>query len=173
MASEGGFTRRQVVTGAVGVGAASVLGVTIARAQSSTPSATSSPGTSGSSGTTASAGTAHKKYTDFVDKLAANLGNLDAAKVDAAIRTTLKQMVDEELQAGNISAKQATALKNRIDSGDFPADLPLFGLRGRPGPGGGMRRRRLERGGENKNGKNEENQGGENNATPAATPSTT
>lgn len=159
MAFEGGISRRQIVSGALGVGAASALGVTIARAQSATPSTSTS-------GKTARGATVQQRYTDFVDKLAANLGNTDASKVDTAIRTTLKQMVDEEVQAGNLSANEATALKNRIDSGDFPADLP-FGF------GGRMRRNRMERGGNSKNKNNKGNKPANNNATPAATPSTT
>lgn len=173
------LSRRQMLTGAAGIGAAAALGGGLVYAQSATPGSTPSSGTSGASGSTTTETNAQKRYTDFVDKLAANLGNLEPAKVDAAIRTSLKQMVDDAYKAGNISANEATAIKNRIDASTFPADLgPLF--RGRRGPGGmpGIRRRRLEGGGNFKNRKknNEINKGNQpvnNNATPAATPSTT
>jgi len=75
-------------------------------AQDATPAA----GTSSTTDTT---------YQDFVGKLAANLGIADATQVDAAIKTTLKQMVDEQLAAGNISANEATAAKQAIDNGDL------------------------------------------------------
>lgn len=125
-----GINRRALVTGAMGVGAVTALGVTIARAQDS-PSGTPA---AGASGTTAMGGSAKQVYDDFIGKLASNLGNLDTAKVDTAVRTTLKQMVDEAQQAGLIGADEATTLKQRIDSGDFPAGLP------------GMFERRVERG---------------------------
>jgi hypothetical protein len=72
-----------------------------------------------------------QRYDDFVAKLAANLGQTDATKVDAAIRATLKQTIDEQQAAGDLTADQATALKQRIDT----ADVPL-GFMG--GPRGGM-----------------------------------
>lgn len=134
MAFEDGINRRQIVTGAMGVGVASALGVTIARAQSATPNAT--PATT-TGGTTASGETPQKLYTDFIGKLATNLGNLDTAKVDTAFRTSLKQMVDEAQQAGLISADEATTLKGQIDNGNFPGDL-VGDLRGRFGGPGGM-----------------------------------
>lgn len=159
MALERGFSRRQVVTGALGVGAATAVGVTIARAQTSTPTA----GTSGSS-----TSTEQEEYSDFVAKLAANLGNLDATKVDTAIRTTLKQMVDEQLTAGNISANEATSLKSQIDSSTFPAGLRLFDLDG-GGPGG-----QGEHGQHGNDNENRQNKGTTpSNATPVATPATT
>lgn len=72
-----------------------------------------------------------QRYDDFVTKLAANLGQTDATKVDAAIRATLKQTIDERQAAGDLTADQATALKQHIDT----ADVPL-GFMG--GPHGGM-----------------------------------
>jgi hypothetical protein len=62
-------------------------------------------------------------YQVFVAKLANNLGVTDPTKVDAAIRSTLKQMVDDQLATGTISAKKATQLKKTIDAADQPGDL--------------------------------------------------
>lgn len=62
-------------------------------------------------------------YKSFVAKLTANLGLSDTTKVDAAIKTTLKQMVDEAFSAGNISAKEQASLKAEIDSSADPANL--------------------------------------------------
>jgi hypothetical protein len=62
-------------------------------------------------------------YQVFVAKLANNLGVTDPTKVDAAIRTTLKQMVNDQLAAGTISANKATELKKKIDAADQPGKL--------------------------------------------------
>lgn len=80
-------------------------------------------------------------YQDFVAKLTTNLGETDTARVDAAIRTSLKQLVDDRLAAGDISANQATALKERIDADGIPFGLGGPGGRGFGGQhGGGMDR---------------------------------
>lgn len=107
----------------VGVALVALLGVGVVAgggvfAQNATPAA----GTSGS--TTATT------YQDFVGKLAANLGISDPTKVDAAIKTALKQMVDEQLTAGHISADQANAAKQAIDNGQFGGDLLGLGQSG-------------------------------------------
>ncbi len=62
-------------------------------------------------------------YQDFVGRLATNLGESDKTKVDQAIRTTLKQEVDAKVTSGDIAGKVADAIKAKIDSPDFPADL--------------------------------------------------
>lgn len=92
-------------------------------AQSATPAAGTGVG-----GTTVDSATTDP-YQDFLAKLATNLGVADAAAVDAAIRTTLKQTVDERLAAGDLSANDATAIKERIDA----ADVPLGIIGGRHG----------------------------------------
>ena len=91
-------------------------------------------------------------YQDFLAKLATNLGVADAAQVDAAIRTTLKQTVDERLAVGDLSANDATAIKERIDAADVP--LGMLGGRhggfardGLDGPFGGHDRGDFARGG--------------------------
>ncbi len=70
--------------------------------------------------TSTTTSTAGDSYQDFLDQLAANLGGTDAAALDAAIRTTLKQTVDARLAAGEISANAADALKQQIDTADVP-----------------------------------------------------
>lgn len=70
------------------------------------------------------------EYDAFLDALAANLGVADGETVDAAIRTTLKQTIDERLAAGEISANLAADLKAAIDSGEYPIRLRLPGLGG-------------------------------------------
>jgi hypothetical protein len=62
-------------------------------------------------------------YQDFVGKFATNLGQSDPAAVDAAIRATLTQMVDEQFAAGTISANEADALKQSIAASDSPIEL--------------------------------------------------
>jgi hypothetical protein len=82
-------------------------------AQESTPEAESTPAVGSAGDTETSA------YDEFVAGLAANLGISDPATVDSAIKETLKQKVDEQLAAGEISANEATARKERIDAGEF------------------------------------------------------
>jgi hypothetical protein len=94
----------------IGTGAVASNGVF---AQESTPEAESTPAV-GSAGETETSA-----YDEFVAGLAANLGISDPATVDTAIKETLKQKVDEQLAAGEISANEATARKERIDAGEF------------------------------------------------------
>jgi Arc/MetJ family transcription regulator len=61
-----------------------------------------------------------QSYDDFLAKMATNLGVGDAAQVDVAIRTTLKQMIDDSAAAGELTAEQATLLKERVDSSEVP-----------------------------------------------------
>ena len=127
------MNRRELVVG----GGASALTLAVAGlaahravdAQDATPSAgTGTPATAQDDKQT--------RYQAFVAALAANLGIADAGTVDTAIRTTLKQQVDAEYAAGNISANDATALKDAIDASDAP--LGGFGKHGgrRGGTGG-------------------------------------
>ena len=75
------------------------------------------------------------EYAAFLDALAVNLGVADGETVEAAIRTTMKQVIDERLAAGQISADLATELKLAIDSGDYPLGFHLPGMGGFGGPG--------------------------------------
>lgn len=101
-------------------------------AQSATPAAEAGVGgTTGEEATDAS-GSASAAYQDFLASFAANLGLSDPAQVDVALRTTLKQEIDERQAAGDLTVEEADAIKGRIDA----AEVPLgFGGRGR-GPGG-------------------------------------
>lgn len=66
----------------------------------------------------------------YLEKVATDLGiSVDALK--AALKSASLQTVDDRLAAGEITAEQATAMKERIESGDA-----LFGF---GGPGGGPR----------------------------------
>ena len=80
--------------------------------------------------------TREQAYADFLDALAVNLGVADGATVDAAIKTTQKQLIDERLAAGEISADLATELKAAIDSGEYPVRFHLPGMDSDRGPGG-------------------------------------
>jgi hypothetical protein len=88
------------------------------------------------------------RYDLFVAALAAALGSGDATAVDAAIRTALKQLVDDEFAAGNISANEATARKEQIDTAASPLGTGGIGGgrggrhdgRGKDGVGGNGRR---------------------------------
>ena len=100
---------------ALGAGAFALIGTSAVVnngvfAQESTPAAESTPAV-GSAGETETSA-----YDGFVALvLAANLGISDPATVDTAVKETLKQRVDEQLAAGEISANEATARKERID----------------------------------------------------------
>jgi hypothetical protein len=98
-------------------------------AQESTPEAEGTPAVGSDAETETSA------YDEFVAGLAANLGISDPATVDTAIKETLKQRVDEQLAAGEISANEATARKERIDAGEFGRFF--FGRGDRDGDRGG------------------------------------
>jgi hypothetical protein len=77
-------------------------------------------------------------YDSFVDTLAAELGIDDPAQVDAAIRTALKQVVDERLAVGELSVEAAAARKAVIDVTEAPLMLGI-GMEGRfPGGHGPM-----------------------------------
>lgn len=73
-----------------------------------------------------------QRYERFLAAFAENLGIDDPAQVETALRETLKQMVDDELAAGDISVNAAAELKERIDQASGPI---LFG-----GLGGGRDR---------------------------------
>jgi hypothetical protein len=68
-----------------------------------------------------------QRYDDFLAAFAANLGIDDPAQVETAFKETLKQMIDEELAAGNIAANHAAELKQRIDEADGPILFHGFG----------------------------------------------
>ena len=140
--------RRNVLAGIAGMGVAGGLGITRVLAQETDPTP-SDPQTTDSGGTiesdtgeenTLNDGVARgEKYQDFVAKLAANLGESDPATVDTAIRDSLKSMVDDVFNAGDISKNAATSIKEAIDTSDAPIAVAMLG---------GMRERVLnQRGG--------------------------
>lgn len=109
------ITQRSAFTGGVAALLALILGVVLmgsvfAQETPATPT--------GEDATTAT--TDNDRYQDFLNRLAANLGGTDAAALDLAIRTTLKEEVDARLAAGEISANAAEALKEQIDTADSP-----------------------------------------------------
>jgi len=55
-------------------------------------------------------------YQDFIAKLADNLGIDDSSTVDAAIRTSLGQIVDQRQSDGKLTEEQADRLKQGISS---------------------------------------------------------
>lgn len=149
----GALTRRRMIAGGAGVGVAALAGVTLAYAQSASPSPSGDTfGTSGqatpSAGTSQSTSNAQEMaaqaYQTFVSNLTTNLGLTDTAATDQAIRTSLSQEVDALLSEGHISQDEATALKQRITSDDVPLPIGLGwrawrdergGRRGSDGPG--------------------------------------
>ena len=84
--------------------------------------------------TTAAGEAKAQAYDAFVAALASELG-VDAAQVDAAIRTVLKQRIAEQLAAGEITDEAAAARTAVIDVTDAP--LALGGHHDGWGHGGG------------------------------------
>lgn len=82
------------------------------------------------------------RYESFLAKFAANLGISDPALVETAFKDTLKELIDEQLAAGDIAANDAAELKARIDGADGPIFFGGFGsgrgdrMSGIGGPGG-------------------------------------
>ena len=166
----------------VGGGAAlAMAGLAVQRAveaQDATPTPATGMATPG-----ATQNPAQTLYQDFLTALAKNLGVADAKTVDTAIRTSLKQLVDEQLSAGHISADLANALKTKIDSAEVPIRIGAFALEA-GGPGGRGGRRRGPRGGFGENGKggypkgnegandNDQSNGEQNEPAASATPTT-
>ena len=74
-----------------------------------------------------------QRYERFLAAFAENLGIDDTSQVETAYKEALKQLVEDELAAGDISANAAAELKERIDAASGPI---LFG-----GFGGGRDRR--------------------------------
>jgi len=128
--------RRNILAGIAGLGLAGGVGLTRVLAQDATPTAepsTSDDQTTDTNETDEDDGKAAARYDDFVAKLAANLGS-DADTVDTGIRDSLKAMVDDVFNAGDISKNTATRIKDRIDSAASPlAALLMIGNRGGDG----------------------------------------
>jgi hypothetical protein len=128
--------RRNILAGIAGLGLAGGVGLTRVLAQDATPTdepSTSDDQTTDTTDADGGDGKAGARYDDFVAKLAANLGS-DADTVDTGIRDSLKAMVDDVFNAGDISKNAATRIKDRIDSAASPlAALLMIGKRGGDG----------------------------------------
>jgi hypothetical protein len=95
----------------------------IANAQTPTPTPTTPSGTA--------TPTRQARADEALSRFAGNLG-VDVTRVRDALKQTAVQYVDEALAAGRITAEQATAAKERINSGDL--GKLGFGLHGFDGP---------------------------------------
>ena len=62
-----------------------------------------------------------------LDDIAKEL-DVTPAELSEAVKKALKNRVDEALADGRLTEEQADALKERIDSSDYPLPLGLFGL---------------------------------------------
>ena len=115
--------RRTVFAGAAGLGLATLVGGTIVRAQDTPDTGDGTP-TTDTDGTTDETSTneaeAGARYDDFVSRLAGNLGITDPSQVDTGIRTTLTDLVDARLAAGEISANDADAARTAIADSPTP-----------------------------------------------------
>jgi len=133
------LTRRRMIAGAAALGAATVVGTGIARAQDSTatPGIKDGGDTTNTSEATDRATQSAERYQDFVSKLASNLGLAGATGVDTAIRDALKGMIDDQLAAGEIAANNATAWKTEIDESVAPLKIGSPGAGGHRGGGRG------------------------------------
>lgn len=156
----------------LGVGSLTGHGASVF-AQSATPT----PPAAAAGAATTKAAARKAEYDAFVAKLATQLGIGDPTKVDAAIKAVLKQQVDDQFTAGNISQNQATAIKARIDAGDvgplgFGHGMGMDG--GRMRGHGGKDGNDAQNGGDvNGQGGNDTENGGSDNTTPDATPAAT
>jgi len=130
------MTRWKTIAGVLGLllvlAGTRAIGIETTSAQSTTAGTPAA----GDSGTTKETGP-DQLYQDFLGKLATNLGETDTARVDQAIRDSLKQVVDDRQAAGDLTADQATALKERIDADGIPIGFVGPGGRGFRGSHGG------------------------------------
>lgn len=133
--TRGQVTRRRVISGIAGVGAAVIAGGTIARAQStSTPEAGTDSTTDTDTDTTSPETKSAELYQTFLTKLGTELSIADTATIDTGIRNALKSMIDDIVTAGDLAVNRATELKTKIDEAASPIRLNLGG-----GDHGGMR----------------------------------
>jgi hypothetical protein len=137
-------TRRRVISGIAGVGAAVIAGTTLARAQESTPE-TGTTDTTDTTDTTTPDDMRGSNYQTFLTKLSAELSLTDTTALDTDIRDALKAMIDDELAAGDLAANDATDMKTAIDESISPIKIGSFSRNGfgdgPSGMGGGMNSR--------------------------------
>lgn len=132
-------TRRRVISGIAGAGAAMIAGATLVRAQS-TPEATDDDSTTDDTEDTISPDDMMaSSYQDFLTKLAAELSISDTTSLDTDIRDALKAMVDDVVTAGDLAVNDATDIKTAIDESTSPIGVGFHSGRsfgGFAGPGG-------------------------------------
>ena len=167
------FGRRTIFAGAAGLGLATLVGGSLVRAQETptdgTPDASSDTTTDEATLREEIEAEAGARYDDFVSRLAANLSISDTTGVDTAIRTTLTDLVDARLEAGEISANDADAARTAIT--DSPAPLMGIFLAGHGDGQGGFGGRRRGLGGPGMPGDDQPDDGtddGTDDSTPAA-----
>ncbi len=129
--TRGQVTRRRVISGIAGVGAAVIAGGAIAAAQTTATPETGT-GSSDSTDTTSLETKKAEQYQTFLTKLGAELSISDTATIDTGIRNALKSMVDDQVTAGDLATNDATEIKADIDASVSPLK---FGVGGR-GKGG-------------------------------------
>ena len=139
------MNRRTILSVGALAGSLALAGLSSPIAHLAGAQATDATPAAGSSATTATdATTAVDPRVDhqqaFIDAFAQNLGVTPDA-VEQALRDTMKQMIDEAVTTGDISADDAATMKQAIDEADV---LPMFGGHG---PGDSGRRGRGDHGG--------------------------
>jgi hypothetical protein len=128
---------------AIGMAAVALLiiGVAIqqgvfAQDDDSNPPATAAPAgdtdTSNAAATDSNAEAA-LRYKSFIETVATNLHVSDPMVVDNVVKTVLKQVVDEQVSAGEMSDTDAEAVRAQIDSGNV---APLIFGQSDQGDGG-------------------------------------
>lgn len=74
------------------------------------------------------------QYENFLATFAENLGISDPAQVETAFKDTLKDLIDEQVEAGDLAVNAAEEMKSRIDEAEMQ-DLFGFGGFGAVGHG--------------------------------------
>ncbi|MCC6705032.1 MAG: hypothetical protein IT334_09150 [Thermomicrobiales bacterium] len=133
-------TRRLVMAGWAGLGAAALVGARLAGAQESTPGASD---TEDATDPAADFETTRLLYYSlFLESMSGSLGVADLTSIDLAIRDGLKAVVDHRLAEGEISADSAEERKAAIDAATVPIAVGMMrpgshdGWRGRGNSGG-------------------------------------
>jgi len=111
-------TRRLVMAGWAGLGAAALVGAKLAGAQESTPGATETEGATDPEADLETTRLLH--YTLFLESVSASLGVADLTSIDLAIRDGLKAVVDHRFAEGEISSDSAEERKAAIDAATVP-----------------------------------------------------
>lgn len=139
MTDQGQTQRRRLGrVGALAAGGALLIGgavgtmATVANAQ--TPTATPSPVRQATGTPSAGSAARTQALTDYINRLAGNLG-VTPDRLRAALQQTALAEVDAALARGDLTAAQAQAARDRINTGNVHFG-PGFGRGGPGGPGG-------------------------------------